>query len=338
MFGHMRRKKPILIIAVFLFVLSLGYLLVIQAFKYLSGFLSKSEEVHGNILLVEGWLPDYALAMAFEEFQKNKYDYIVTTGMKAYPPYYTLYTNGFLIFHTNKYLRNETVDGQHSIDVNVFSELGGEHRAHFNIFVNDSIAGDFLAEKRKTKFRVNWKGRLSDIDSIMVEFNNDNWGDFGDRNLYVKEVTFDNKITIPYLKNSVFQWVIPNGIEREAIDVDSNAESARNRLLSLGMDSARIFATPCEKVSINRTLTSALAFKDWIEKTKINITGINIISMGNHSRRTWMTYNKVLNEKYSIGIVALQDKKNSTSPIRRILNTLRETAGIIYYWFILIPY
>jgi len=334
----MRRKKLILTIVIILFAFSFGYILVRPAFNYLSGFLSKSEQVRGNILLVEGWLPDYALATAYEEFQKNRYEYIVTTGMKAYPPYYTLYTNGFLIFHTKKYLRSETGRGQHTIDVNVFSELGGEHRAHFNVFVNDSIAGNYIAEKRKAKYRVKWDGSLNTIDSIMVEFNNDNWGDFGDRNLYVKEVTIDDKITIPYLKNSVFQWVIPNGIEREAVDVDSNAEAARNRLLSLGMDSAHIFATPCEKVRINRTLTSAIAFKNWVETTKIDITGINIISMGNHARRTWMTYNKVLNEKYKIGIVSLPDQKNTNSIARKVLNTLRETAGIIYYWFILLPY
>lgn len=334
----MRRKKLVFTIVILLSVFSIGYFLVRPAFNYLSGFLSKSDQVHGNVLLVEGWLPDYALSMAFEEFQKNKYEYIVTTGMKAYPAYYTLYTNGFLIFHTKKYFISDNESRHHTIDVNVYSELGGENRAHFNVFVNNTIVGDFLSEQKKKKFRINWEGRLNIIDSVMVEFNNDNWGDFGDRNLYVKELVIDDKITIPYLKNTVFQWVIPHGIEREAIDVNSNAESARNRLLALGMDSAHIFATPCEKVRINRTLTSAIAFKSWVETAKINITGINIISMGNHARRTWMTYNKVLNEKYKIGIVSLPDQKNSNSAVRKVLNTLRETAGIIYYWFILIPY
>jgi hypothetical protein len=46
----------------------------------------------------------------------------------------------------------------------------------------------------------------------------------------------------------------------------------------------------------------------------------------------------VLNEKYKIGIVSLPDQKNTHSVARKALNTLRETAGIIYYWFILLPY
>ena len=87
----------------------------------------------------------------------------------------------------------------------------------------------------------------------------------------------------------------------------SNAEFAKNRLLSMGIDSSLLIAIPGNKVKINRTLTSALAFRDWLKSTNIDIKGINIISMGTHARRTWMTYNKILNEKYKIGIISLPD-------------------------------
>ncbi len=70
----------------------------------------------------------------------------------------------------------------------------------------------------------------------------------------------------------------------------------------MGIDSSLIIAIPGNKVKINRTLTSALAFRDWLKTTNIDIKGINIISMGTHARRTWMTYNKILNEKYVLGL------------------------------------
>ena len=332
-----RKKIPVLLLCLVIIFLA-GFLIIRPALKYLSGYLSKSEQVRGNVLIVEGWMPDYAFELAFEEFQRNKYDYIVTTGMKAYPPYYTLYTNGFLIFNTKKFVRDNNMTGQHVFEINAFSELGGENRAHFNVYLNDSLAGDFLSGKVKRNYSLNWKGNLHRIDSVMVEFNNDYWGDFGDRNLYIKELIIDHKIVIPYLKNTIFQYVKPNGIGREINDVNSNAEAARNRLIAMGMDSSRIFATPCEKVTTARTLTSALAFRSWAQKSKITITGINIISMGNHARRTWMTYNKVLGEKYSVGIVSLPDQKISKAPLRQVLNTLREALGILYYRIILIPY
>ena len=49
-----------------------------------------------------------------------------------------------------------------------------------------------------------------------------------------------------------------------------------------------------------------------------------------------MTYNKILDEKYKIGIISLPDDKVSHGK-GRVLRTLRETLGIIYYWFILLP-
>ena len=51
-----------------------------------------------------------------------------------------------------------------------------------------------------------------------------------------------------------------------------------------------------------------------------------------------MTYNRVLNEKYKIGIISLPDYKNTNSLKNKVIKTIRETLGIVYYWFILIPY
>ena len=106
----------------------------------------------------------------------------------------------------------------------------------------------------------------------------------------------------------------------------------------MGIDSSRVLAVTSKKVRINRTLTSALAFRSWLHETNIHINGINIISLGTHSRRTWMTYNKILEKKYEIGIISIDDLKNHAVRKRKALTTLREALGIIYYWFILLPY
>ena len=106
----------------------------------------------------------------------------------------------------------------------------------------------------------------------------------------------------------------------------------------MGIDSSKIKALPGKKARVNRTLTSALAVRDWLGTSNPDVKGINIVSVGTHSRRTWMTYNRVLHKSYNIGIIALPDEKNSRSEISRFIKTVRETIAIIYYWFILIPY
>ncbi len=51
-----------------------------------------------------------------------------------------------------------------------------------------------------------------------------------------------------------------------------------------------------------------------------------------------MTYNKILHKKYEIGIISLPDYKEDSSRKYKVLKTLRETIGLIYYSIILIPY
>lgn len=315
-----------------------GLIILNPSSKFLTNYLSKSGKVKANILIVEGWLPDYALEMAYNEFRKSGYDYIITTGLQTPISYYGLFSNGFLIFYSKNRFSAINDYGPHSIEVDAYSELGGENRAHFNLFINDSLTADFYVEKKEKKYKTNWKGSLNNIDSIMVQFDNDSWGDFGDRNLYIKDINIDHKITIPNLNKSE-SVVLKVGSERSIINnFNSNAELSKYRLMSMGIDSSQIKATPGKRVIINRTLTSALSFRDWLKTSKLDIKGINIISLGAHTRRTWMIYNKILHKKYEVGIISLPDYDFNQSGSYRLLKTVREALGIIYYWFILILY
>jgi hypothetical protein len=334
----MKKKGFRILLFVIILAIPSGYLFIKPAFNYLSGFLSKSEQVDANILIVEGWLPDYALEMAYKEYQKTGYDYIITTGLKISSKYFRLAEEGYLIFHTKNLLSTVSDPGPHTIEVEAYSELEGNYSAHFNLYINDSLAAGFFAEKKTKKYGINWSGNLNEIDSILVQFNNDNLGEFGDINLFIKDIIIDHKITVPFLNNSEYDLSELDGKRRGTNDVKSNAELAKNHLINLGIDSSVIRDVPGKKVRINRTLTSALAFRDWLAKTNINVKGIKIISMGTHARRTWMTYSRVLNEKYQIGIISLPDYKNTASLKNKVIKTVRETLGIIYYWFILIPY
>lgn len=334
----MKKKGRLTIIIIFFSLLILGYIFINPALSYLSGYLSKSDQVKANVLIVEGWLPQYALEMAYSEFKKNEneYTHIITTGLKYFEEYFVLPENGYLIFYPGIKNSPDNEIRDHIIEVDAAGSMNGAYSAHFNLFVNDSLVSDFYADKNKKRYSVKWKGSLPDIDSVSIQFTNDRADENGDINLYVKDIVIDQKIIIPYLNNSEY-----NNLDskiRIINNFNSSAELARNWLMAKGIDSSLLKAVPCEKVMINRTLTSALAFRDWLKKTNINVKGINIISMGAHARRTWMVYNKILDEKYHIGIISLPDLNYNRSEIYRFLKTIRETLGIIYYWFILIPY
>ena len=55
-------------------------LLGVVVFVYLNNFLSKNEPVATDLLIVEGWLPDYALQAAIAEFESGQYKTLITVG------------------------------------------------------------------------------------------------------------------------------------------------------------------------------------------------------------------------------------------------------------------
>jgi hypothetical protein len=333
-------KKILGILAIgILSFLVIRYIILKPAFSYLSGYLSKSEQVKADILVVEGWLPHYALEMAYNEYQKNKYKYVVTTGTRYTPAYYKISDNGYLIFYTHDLLSGQNEKGAHTIEIKAFSDMGGENRAHFNIFINDSLTAGFYAEKRRKGYSVGWNGCLQDIDSVMVQYDNDIYEPPLDRNLSVSEICFDDKVTVPYLFHSEYDMLKLDGKLRFKNNLTTTAGMARSKLIRMGMDSTRVIDVSADKAGINRTLTSALEFRKWLSARGTDINGINIISLGPHGRRTWMTYNKILNERYRIGIISIpEDSDLKLTVTKKAIKTLRETLGIVYYWFILIPY
>jgi hypothetical protein len=319
-----------------------GFLLLfitiaLSAIFTLTGYLSTTEKTNANILLVEGWLPSDGMEAAVNEFRTHSYDYIVTTGIEADFDGGFMYSRGFLIFYPREKLASNIKTGKHLIEVKASSELGGKNAACFSLFINDSVITNFKTSIKERNYSVNWEGSLANIDSITIEFTNDFVGDFGDRNLFIREIIIDKKIIIPTLNYSEYDIDELDGKERIKNDFTSYASKAKADINRLGVDTTFLIAVPGARTNINRTLSSALAVRNWLKRTNIKVTGINIFSYGMHARRTWMIYSKILGKTCNIGIVSLPDRLNQTR-LEKTFETIRETLGIFYYWVILIPY
>lgn len=48
--------------------------------KYLHHFLSLTRPVDANVLVIEGWSPDYAMSSAITEFNRGEYDLLIASG------------------------------------------------------------------------------------------------------------------------------------------------------------------------------------------------------------------------------------------------------------------
>lgn len=302
-------------------------------------FLSLTSRTDANLLVVEGWLPEYAIDEAYSEFKSGNYDLIITTGLITPDvEFFNMYSNGFLVFYPGKIIPPDTLVKKHLIEITAHSKMGGKYSSHFNFFVNDSLIADFKADEKVRKYSIYWEGPLQNIDSLSVSFDNDYVDEKGDINLYVKEIIIDGEYIIPYQFNSEFDIGAPDGKNREKNNYNSNAEIVRNIFINKGIDSNLVVAVTAGKTAFNRTLSSVMEFGNWLRGYKGNVRGINIISLGTHSRRTWITYKRILGNDESIGVISVKDVRKGFSGITMYTYVLKEFLDLLYYRIILIFY
>ncbi len=88
----------------------------------------------------------------------------------------------------------------------------------------------------------------------------------------------------------------------------TSADLAKTTLIELGMDSTKIFSVPRKHVLKKRTYESALALKKWMNTKHPDMNSFNLVSLGTHSKRSWVLFQKALPDK-KIGIIALRDQR-----------------------------
>jgi len=329
--------KAIIYFSIAIIILSLPAITMIFQ-ERITGYLEKTETTNADILIVEGWLSDFAIERAMNEFNDNGYSIIVTTGIESDDlDFCMIPMNGYLIFYPDS---NQIIPGNeklHLIEILAHSKMGGKYSSHFNFYINDSLTAEFIADEKARRYGVTWSGSLKDIDSLMVHFDDDYLDEGGDKNLYVKEITIDHEITIPYQYQSIYDIGRLDGKNIIVNDYDSQSGFARNKLIRIGIDPAKVVAVNGERTKVNRTLSSALAFRRWLKSYNGNVDGINIISKGIHSRRTMMTYKSILGKKIKIGIIALPESEKPGFHGLKYRDVLSEVLNLVYYRIILIP-
>lgn len=83
-----RQQKWTLTLQGWVVVFTLSATLIIFTITHIQPFLSLTSPVKADVLVVEGWLPDYALKYALTEFENGSYNKIVTTGGPLPTGYY----------------------------------------------------------------------------------------------------------------------------------------------------------------------------------------------------------------------------------------------------------
>ena len=87
------------------------------------------------------------------------------------------------------------------------------------------------------------------------------------------------------------------------------AEYGAMVLAHLGCDPNVVHAIPTPKVAKDRTYSEAVTLKHWLKEHGVTATKLNVYSMGAHSRRSRLLFEKAFGDSVQIGIVASQDRE-----------------------------
>jgi hypothetical protein len=87
------------------------------------------------------------------------------------------------------------------------------------------------------------------------------------------------------------------------------AELGAATLLRLGLDKESVQAVPAPPVRRDRTYANAVALKGWLAGHGPMPKVVNVISVGPHSRRTWLLFQKTFGDEVTVGVTAVPDQE-----------------------------
>ncbi len=115
------------------------------------------------------------------------------------------------------------------------------------------------------------------------------------------------------------------------------AHLAKATLVAMGMDEHDVIAVAAPDVKRERTYHSALAMKKWIDVNKVETKRLDLASLGPHSRRSSMLFQKAFGEEFEIGSIALVPEDYDPEKWYRSSEGVRTTINeLIAYIYVLL--
>lgn len=86
------------------------------------------------------------------------------------------------------------------------------------------------------------------------------------------------------------------------------AELGAASLVRMGMSKSTLEAVPSPWVRQDRTYASAIALKNLLHQRAAGETGINLVVIGAHARRSQLLFQKAFDEESRVGIIAIENR------------------------------
>jgi hypothetical protein len=122
-------------------------------------------------------------------------------------------------------------------------------------------------------------------------------------------------------------------------DADTYASVTKARLMRAGVPAAKLHVVPSWIVKRDRTYSSALALREWCRTNNVQLTAINVVTLGPHARRSRLLHEEALGKNVKIGIIPLRNEEYDPEQWWRysegVKETLSEALAYLYarFWF-----
>lgn len=105
-----------------------------------------------------------------------------------------------------------------------------------------------------------------------------------------------------------YKWLVTVGAPIDgnngATDQKSSAELAARRLRELGVNENLIIVLPVPSVKFHQTYSSAVTLRNWLIRSKTETTGLNVFTLGTHSRKSLVLFRRALGPGIRVGVIA----------------------------------
>jgi hypothetical protein len=125
-----------------------------------------------------------------------------------------------------------------------------------------------------------------------------------------------------------------NGVVSPAAVEDTYASVAASRFRKLGLEWPVVQMVPTQAMERDRTYSSAVALRKWLNERGISPHSINIVTLGVHARRTRLLYEKAFGGHVTVGVIAVENREYNPDRWWRYSEGVREviSEGVAYLY------
>lgn len=115
---------------------------------------------------------------------------------------------------------------------------------------------------------------------------------------------------------------------------DSIAIESYKRLKWLGMSEDQVTPVPAHIKYRNRTFESGVALRKWTEENHVPMTSFNLITLGEHARRSRLLFEEAFQGHARVGIIAVENREYDPKQWWKYSEGVRQVIGegIAYFY------